>query len=158
MPKKMSDVAQISLIACLYVVLTIISSSFSYLPSQFRLGEIIKPISTFDRKFAVSMMVGNFLSNLFSPYAGPMELLFMPISNLVGCTLGYYVGRYTRRIFGAVFIALWISASVAVTLKVSAGFPLFHTFLSVSAAEIVLLVSGCVVMEQVLKRGGIING
>lgn len=159
MSKKIKDLAQISLVACLYVIFTLISSSISYLPSQFRVGEMVKPISTFDKKFAVSMMIGNFLSNLFSPFAGPMELVFMPLSNLIGCRMGFFIGKYTNRFIGSLFIAFWISASVAFTLKIAADFPFFETFMSVLVSEAILMVTGYFIMEFMYKRGVLkING
>jgi len=158
-PVKIKDLTQISLVACLYFVLTLIPSSFSYLPSQFRVGEIIKPISVFHKKFAISMMIGNYLSNLFSPFAGPMELIFMPISNLIGCTLGFYIGKYTNKLAGSLFIAFWISASVALTLKIAANLPFFQTFISVSISEVVLMSAGYLIMEFIQRKGALrING
>ncbi|MGB9812735.1 MAG: QueT transporter family protein [Thermovenabulum sp.] len=154
MSKKIKDIAQISLVACLYAVLTLIFSSISYLPAQFRMGEIIKPISTFQKKFAISMMIGNFLSNLFSPFAGPMELIFMPLSNLIGCLLGYYIGKFFNRFLGSIFIAIWISASVALTLKVAANFPFIQTFTSVSIAETILMSAGYFILLLIFKKGG----
>jgi uncharacterized membrane protein len=100
------------------------------------------------------MMIGNFLSNLFSPFAGPMELIFMPVSNLIGCLLGYYVGRHTNKFVGSIFIGIWISASVALTLKVAANFPLFQTFVSVLMAETILMVTGYFMMLTIFKKGG----
>jgi len=155
MSKKIKDIAQISLVACLYAVLTIIFSSISYLPAQFRMGEIIKPISTFQKKFAISMMIGNFLSNLFSPFAGPMELIFMPLSNLVGCLLGYYIGKFFNRFLGSIFIGVWISASVAITLKIAAKFPFVQTFTGVLFAETILMTAGYLILLIVFKKGGL---
>lgn len=152
--KKAKDIAEVSFVACLYAVITVAFSSISYLPTQFRMGELVKPISTFRKKFAVSMMIGNFLSNLFSPFAGPMELIFMPLSNLIGCLLGYYVGRYTNKFVGSIFIGIWISASVALTLKVAANFPFFQTFVSVLIAETILMAIGYFIILTIFKKGG----
>ncbi|AAM24768.1 putative membrane protein [Caldanaerobacter subterraneus subsp. tengcongensis MB4] len=154
MPKKrIKDLAEIALVAAIYFALTIIFSSISFLPVQFRIGEITKSIVVFNKKYAISMMIGNFFANLFSPFAGAMELIFMPLSNLIGCTIGYYIGRLTHKAIGAIFIALWIAASVAITLKVSAGIPFIPTFLSVGVAETVLLVTGYFLLFTIEKKG-----
>ncbi|TCO53860.1 QueT transporter family protein [Caldanaerobacter subterraneus] len=154
MPKKrIKDLAEIALVAAIYFALTIIFSSISFLPVQFRVGEITKSIVVFNKKYAISMMIGNFFANLFSPFAGAMELIFMPLSNLIGCTIGYYIGRLTHKAIGAIFIALWITASVAITLKVSAGIPFIPTFLSVGVAETVLLVTGYFLLFTIEKKG-----
>lgn len=151
--RKTKDLTQISLVACLYLVLTLSFSSISYLPSQFRVAEMIKPISTFSKKFAISMMLGNFLSNLFSPFIGPMELIFMPLSNLVGCIIGYYIGKYTHRLIGSIFIAFWISASVAFMLKIVADLPFVLTFASMVVSEVILMVSGYFIINYMYKKG-----
>lgn len=154
MPKKrIKDLAEIALVAAIYFALTIIFSSISFLPVQFRVGEITKSIVVFNKKYAISMMIGNFFANLFSPFAGAMELIFMPLSNLIGCTIGYYIGRLTHKAIGAIFIALWITASVAITLKVSAGIPFIPTFLSVGVVETVLLVTGYFLLFTIEKKG-----
>ncbi|HBT49870.1 MAG: hypothetical protein XD49_2175 [Caldanaerobacter subterraneus] len=154
MPKKrIKDLAEIALVAAIYFALTIIFSSISFLPVQFRIGEITKSIVVFNKKYAISMMIGNFFANLFSPFAGAMELIFMPLSNLIGCTIGYYIGRLTHKAIGAIFIALWIAASVAITLKVSAGIPFIPTFLSVGVVETVLLVTGYFLLFTIEKKG-----
>jgi uncharacterized membrane protein len=151
--KRIKDLAEIALVAAIYFALTIIFSSISFLPVQFRIGEITKSIVVFNKKYAISMMIGNFFANLFSPFAGAMELIFMPLSNLIGCTIGYYIGRLTHKAIGAIFIALWIAASVAITLKVSAGIPFIPTFLSVGVAETVLLVTGYFLLFTIEKKG-----
>jgi len=151
--KRIKDLAEIALVAAIYFALTIIFSSISFLPVQFRIGEITKSIVVFNKKYAISMMIGNFFANLFSPFAGAMELIFMPLSNLIGCTIGYYIGRLTHKAIGAIFIALWIAASVAITLKVSAGIPFIPTFLSVGVVETVLLVTGYFLLFTIEKKG-----
>ncbi|MGB9840354.1 QueT transporter family protein [Thermovenabulum sp.] len=155
MSKRIEDIVQISVVACLYAVLTVTFSSFSYLPAQFRIGELIKPISTFQKKFVLSMMIGNFLSNLFSPFAGPMELIFMPLSNLIGCLLGYYIGKYSNKFLGSIFIGIWISTSVAITLKIAANFPFVQTFTGVLFAETILMTAGYLILLIVFKKGGL---
>lgn len=153
--KRIRDLAEISIVAAVYFVATVIFASISFLPVQFRVGELTKSIVVFNKKFAISMMIGNFLANLFSPFAGAMELVFMPISNLVGCTIGYYIGKLTHKLVGAIFVALWISASVGLTLKVSAHAPFWATLLSVGLSEIALLVTGYFIFLAIEKKGGI---
>lgn len=149
------DITEIALVGCVYVVLGLIFSSISFLPVQFRISEMVKAITLYNRKYAISMMIGNFLLNLFSPFAGPMELIFMPVSNLVGCLLGYYIGKYTHKIVGSLFIAVWISVCVSLTLKVAAKVPIFPTLWGILLSEITLLVIGFVIMEIIQKKGGI---
>lgn len=153
MYKKTKDLTQISIVACLYLALTLAFSSISYLPSQFRVAEMIKPLSVFSKKFAISMMLGNFLSNLFSPFVGPMELIFMPASNLAGCIIGYYIGKYTHRLIGSIFIAFWISASVAFMLKVVVDLPFIPTFAGILVSEVILMVSGYFIINYIDKKG-----
>jgi len=151
--KRIKDIAEIALVAAIYFVLTVIFSSISFLPLQFRVGEITKSIVVFNKKYAISMMIGNFFANLFSPFAGTMELIFMPLSNLIGCTIGYYIGRAIHKLVGAVFVAIWIAASVGITLNISANIPFIPTFLSVGLAETVLLVTGYFLLFAIEKKG-----
>lgn len=151
--KRIRDLTEISLVAAIYFILTFIFSSISFLPVQFRVGEVIKSIVVFNKKYAISMMIGNFLANLFSPFAGAMELIFMPISNLIGCTIGYYIGKKVHKLVGAIFVALWIAASAGLTLSVSAKVPFLSTFLSIALSEIILLVIGYFIFSEMEKKG-----
>jgi uncharacterized membrane protein len=84
--------------------------------------------------------------NLFTPQTGVLELVLMPIVNLVGGTLCWFMARRIDGIVGtyiaSLVIALVIAAGVATVLHFAAGLPYLVAFASVAVSEIVLLLLG----------------
>ena len=84
--------------------------------------------------------------NLFSPFAGALELVFMPLVDVTGGVLCYLVARRIGGAFGtylaSLLYALWTAAGVAIVLTVMAGLPYLAAFASVAISEIILLLLG----------------
>jgi len=137
-------VAIAGVVGALYVVLSI--TPFSYGPVQFRIGEALKPLVIKYPAVIPAFGIGTVIINLFSPFAGPLELIFMPLVDVTGGLLCYVVARRVGGTFGTYFAsllyALWTAAGVGVVLTVSAGLPYLPSFVSVAVSEIILLLLG----------------
>ena len=139
-------VAVAGVVGALYVILSLIVAPLAYGPLQFRLGEVLKPLVI---KYPVTIpafAVGVGLVNLFSPLAGGLELVLMPVVNLVGGVVCWFVARRVGGTFGtyaaSVLFALIIAAGVATVLHLAAGLPYFVAFGSVAVSEVILLSLG----------------
>ncbi len=110
-------------VGALYVVLSLLVAPLAFSPVQFRLGEVLKPLVITYPTTIPAFAVGVGLVNLFSPVAGGLELVLMPVVNLAGG-------------------ALVIAAGVATVLHFAAGLPYLVAFGSVAASELVLLLAG----------------
>jgi len=86
-----------SIIGALYVVLTLGLAPLSFGPIQFRISEILKVFVLFNPFLAFGIGMGTFFANLLSPYAGPMELIWMPFSDMAGGLLAWALFRYILR-------------------------------------------------------------
>lgn len=151
------QVVSVSLIAALYVVLTVGFAPISYGPLQFRVGEVLKSLALFDPIFIVGFAVGNFISNITSPYAGPWELLFMPFANVVGAYLCWRLRRWPYA--GAIVFAATITLAVSTMLNAVLGIPWQALIWTVGIPEVALIVGGVPLMTRVWaaiseKRGG----
>jgi uncharacterized membrane protein len=137
-------VAIAGVVGALYVVLSI--TPFSYGPVQFRIGEALKPLVIRYPVIIPAFGVGTVIINLFSPFAGPLELIFMPLVDVTGGVLCYLVARRMGTTLGtylaSLLYALWTAAGVAVVLAVAAGLPYLASFASVAVSEIILLLLG----------------
>ena len=139
-------VAVAGVVGALYVVLSLIVAPLAYGPLQFRLGEALKPLVI---KYPVTIpafAVGVGLVNLFSPLAGGLELVLMPVVNLVGGAVCWFVARRVGGTFGtyaaSLLFALIIAAGVATVLHFAAGLPYLVAFGSVAVSEVMLLFLG----------------
>ena len=136
----------------LYVVLSLLVAPLAYGPIQVRLGEVLKPLVI---KYPVTIpafAVGVGIVNLFSPQAGGLELILMPIVNLVGGTLCWFVAQRIGGVAGtyiaSLVFALVISAGVATVLHFTVGLPYLLAFGPVAVSEVVLLLLGNAVLVR----------
>ena len=139
-------VAVAGVVGALYVVLSLLVAPLAFGPVQFRLGEVLKPLVIKYPATIPAFAVGVGLVNLFSPLAGGLELVLMPMVNLAGGGLCWLVarrigGRAGSYIASALF-ALVIAAGVATVLHFAAGLPYLVAFGSVAVSELVLLLMG----------------
>ncbi len=137
-------VAIAGVVGALYVVLSI--TPFSYGPVQFRIGEALKPLVIKYPVVIPAFGIGTVIINLFSPFAGALELVFMPLVDVTGGVLCYLVARRIGGALGtylaSLIYALYTAAGVGVVLAVVAGLPYQAAFASVAVSEIILLLLG----------------
>jgi uncharacterized membrane protein len=139
-------VAVAGVVGALYVVLSLAVAPFAFGPLQFRVGEALKPLVI---KYPVTIPafgIGTVIINFFSPFAGVLELAFMPLVDVVGGVLCWFVARGVGGAFGtylaSLLYAIFTAAGVGVVLTLVAGLPYLVSFASVAASEIILLLTG----------------
>jgi uncharacterized membrane protein len=139
-------VAIAGVVGALYVVLSLAVAPIAFGPIQFRLGEALKPLVI---KYPVTIPafgIGTVIINLFSPFAGALELIFMPLVDVTGGVLCYLTARRIGGALGtylaSLLYALYTAAGVGVVLTVVAGLPYPAAFASVAVSETVLLLLG----------------
>jgi uncharacterized membrane protein len=139
-------------VGALYVVLSLLVAPLAYGPLQFRLGEVLKPLVIKYPATIPAFAVGVGIVNLFSPQAGGLELILMPVVNLIGGTLCWFVARRIGGVAGtyvaSLLFALIIAAGVATVLHFAAGLPYILAFGSVAVSEVVLLLVGNAVLVR----------
>jgi uncharacterized membrane protein len=141
-------IAQIGVVAAAYAALTYFLAPTSYGPLQFRLAECLKPLVIWEPHLIPAFVIGNFLSNLPSPFAGGWELAWMPFANLVGAWACWRLGRINAYLGAAVY-ALIIGAAVGTMLSVVLRAPFRVLFPSITASELILLLFGVPLMRPV---------
>jgi len=143
-------IAEVGVIAALYAALTVVLQPASYGPLQFRLAEVLKPLVIWEPHLIAAFVLGNFLGNLASPYAGPWELVFMPFANLVGAWGCYALGRRWPYA-GAALYALVIGAAVSLMLSILLHLTFWGLFPALLGSEAILIVGGVPLMRVVLR-------
>ena len=139
-------VAIAGVVGALYVVLSLAVAPFAFGPVQFRIGEALKPLVIRYPATIPAFGVGTVIINFFSPFAGVLELVFMPLVDVTGGLLCWFVARRIGGAYGtyvaSLIYALYTAAGVAVVLKVVAGLPYLVAFASVAVSEAILLLAG----------------
>ena len=139
-------VAVAGVVGALYVVLSLAVAPVAFGPLQFRVGEALKPLVIRYPATIPAFGVGTLIINLFSPFAGVLELAFMPVVDVTGGVLCWFVARGVGGAFGtylaSLLYAIFTAAGVGVVLTLVAGLPYLVSFASVAASEIILLLTG----------------
>lgn len=141
-------IAQIGVVAAAYAALTYFLAPASFGPWQFRAAESLKPLVIWEPHLIPAFVIGNFLSNLPSPFAGPWELIWMPFANLVGAWACWRIGRINAYL-GAGVYALIIGGAVAAMLSVLLKAPFLVLFPPLAVSELILLLLGVPLMRSV---------
>lgn len=92
-----------ALLAAIYIVITIVSSSFSYLGIQFRLAEILILLCFFNPKYMSGILIGTFISNLFSPL-GYYDWIFGTLATFLSCLCIAFSPKLLLGIFAPILI------------------------------------------------------
>jgi len=153
---KTRQIAEITTFATLYAVLTWVFAPISYQVFQFRIAECLKSIVVKRKHLMWAFVVGNALSNIFSPFIGPWELLWMPFINLLGAGSAWLIGhRFPctkgMALGGAVY-AVWVAFGVSFMLYMLFNVPILLTFIYLLIPEVILIVGFSPVMKRVNER------
>jgi uncharacterized membrane protein len=152
---KTRDVVLSAIIGALYAVLTIGLAPLSFGPIQFRVSEILKVFVIFNPFLALGIGVGTFFANLLSPYAGPMELVWMPFTDIAGGLLAWALFRYVLRsnfpIIPMILYAITTGAAVGLMLYVMGIGAFWVVTVPVAASELIILIAGTPIILGIVK-------
>ena len=151
-------ITEIAVFASLYAVLTWVLAPISYQMFQFRISESLKSLVVLRRHLIVAFVIGNALSNIFSPFVGVWELVWMPFMNLLGGTSAWVIGRVLKNrkllsmMIGGFVYALWIAFGVSLLLNQLFGLPLTLTFIYILIPETICICGFSPVMLKIHER------
>ena len=155
--KKISSykLARIAIVATLYIGATLAVAPLSFGPVQFRFSEILVLLCFYNPEFCFSMILGCFISNLYSPLTY-YDLIFGVASTVFTVAGIYFFGKYKPLgRLSLVFSSLFASVSMVfiaweLTLL---GEPFLMSFLTTFTGEfIVVTVIGCPLFKKLEKN------
>jgi uncharacterized membrane protein len=147
-------IVQVATVAALYAVFTVAIAPLSYGPIQFRVSEVFKALVLFDPWLSLGIGIGTFFANLASPFVGPWELIWMPLTDIFGGLLAWTLYYFLGKRWAVLPMALYaLTTGMAVGLMLWAlglgGF-VFLTA-TVTLSELVILIGGLPIMRQVVE-------
>lgn len=154
METRTRDISLLAIYSALYVVLVIVFAPFSFYAIQFRIAGVIRPGIAKKQILAVGYAIGVLVANLFSPFAGFHELLFMPLMSFVAGILGYYAAKpFENNYFiTGIVIAVVIPMSVSWMLNQLFGLPILATLPGLIISEQIINGIGSVLFKLVESR------
>ncbi|MBY5033822.1 QueT transporter family protein [Streptococcus gallolyticus] len=157
------DLAQIALVAAVYVILTVTPplNAISYGAYQFRIAEMLNFLAFYNRKYIAGLTIGCMIANLYS--FGVIDVFVGGGSTLVFVTLGvilfdkYKKERILNGFFNKAFFffSIFFSLSmftIALELKVIAATPFFLTWFTTAIGEFASLLVGAWLIEKMSQR------
>ena len=149
-----TQVVRVAIIAALYAVFTIGVAPLSYGPVQFRVAEAFKVFVLFDPVYALGIGIGTFFGNLASPFVGPWELIFMPLTDMAGGLLAWGLFHLLRRRWPLIPLVLYaittaLSVGLMLTVLGTGGFWLLAG--SVAVSELIILIAGYPLIAWMLR-------
>lgn len=149
-----TQVVRVAVLAALYAVFTVGIAPLSYGPVQFRVAEALKVFVLFDPLYALGIGIGTFFGNLASPFVGPWELVFMPLTDMAGGLLAWFIYRLLRRRWPVVPLAIYaittsLSVGLMLTMLGEGGFSVLAG--SVAASELVILIAGYPLITGIIR-------
>ena len=159
------EAALTAIMAALYAVVTWLVAPIAYGPLQFRVSEGLKGSVINKKVLIISFIIGNALSNIFSPQAGIWEFVWMPLWNLIGGGACYLIANNLTYMFeykeieynlfyfvGSFVYALCIAFAVAYMLVFLFFIPFWLLFPLLLLPEVVLIVGFTPVMTRVMNE------
>lgn len=148
------DLSLIAIFASLYAVLVYLLAPLSFYVLQFRVAGIIRPAIAKKWVLAIGYTIGVVVGNLFSPFVGIYELLFMPIMSFVAGILGYILAtKFNNNYFvTGIVIATIIPLSVSWMLNQVLSIPLLATLPYLFISEQIVCFLGSTIFKAIEKR------
>ena len=151
---KTKDVALASIFASLYAVLVYFFAPLSFYALQFRVAGVLRPAIAKKWILSIGYAIGVVVGNLFSPFSGPYELVFMPLVSLAAGIIGFVVAqRFNKNYFieGAI-IAIIVPIGVSWMLNQLFNLPWMTTFPYLLISEQLVCLMGAFVFKMIELR------
>jgi uncharacterized membrane protein len=149
------NVVKIATIAALYAVFTIFLAPISYYFIQFRVSEFFKIFVLFNPWLSIGIGIGTFFGNLLSPTVGPLELIWMPLTDIAGGVLAWKIFIILGNRFPAVPMAIYAgttSLAVSIMFYILGSGSILLWALPVFISEMIILVGGIPLAKFISQR------
>ena len=152
---KVRFLAITAIIAALYIAVTMLVAPFGFTQVQFRVSEMFNHLVAFNPRFAVGVVLGVFVANMFSPL-GLYDLVFGVAHSIITLGLFILICKYVKNIIARLvintFLFTFTMFIIAYELNLALELPFLWTWLTVAAGEFVVLAVGAPIMYQLNKH------
>ena len=144
------DIIANSLIAAIYIVLTMITYPFSYMGIQFRVAEIMVLLCFFRKDYAFGLVIGCAIANLPSAI-GLVDVGFGSLATLIAC-----LGIMFMKNLGIACLFPVVSNAFIVGFELwkFLGLPFWISVGEVAAGEFAVMVVGYIFFMLIKRRKG----
>ncbi|MFC4410925.1 QueT transporter family protein [Chungangia koreensis] len=152
---KVKGLAISGIVAALYVAVSLIVAPFGFTNVQFRISEMFNHLVIFNKKFIFAIVLGVFITNLFSPL-GAYDLVFGVAQSIIALSITIFSAKFIkgivqRMIFNTIVFTFTMFI-IAFELNLALELPFLFTWLTVAVGEFVVMAVGIPVMLALNKR------
>ena len=151
---SIKDLAELSIVAALYVVLTVVLTPISYGDIQFRLSEVLMLLIVYRKRYAISLILGCFVANMFSP-VGWVDIIFGTLATAIAVVPMMYIKKLE---ISSLFPSITNGIIVGLELSIVYDLPIALTMAQVFIGEfVVVTMIGVAVFKALEKNEGFMN-
>ncbi|MHC5251223.1 QueT transporter family protein [Listeria kieliensis] len=152
---KMKWITTNAIVAALYVVMGFIVQPLVYGAVQFRVPELFNHLIVFNKKFFWGIILGVFITNLFSPL-GWYDLVFGVSQSVISMLIMFIVMHYLKgqvaRMIANTLVFSLTMFMVAFELYLAFDAPFFASWLFSAIGELTVMGIGIPIMYMLNKR------
>lgn len=143
------------LLAALYIAVSLLIQPFAYGAIQFRLPEVLNHLVVFNKKYFFGIILGVFITNLFSPL-GAYDLGFGVAQSVISLAITILCGRFIQnRLYLMIINTIVFTITmfiIAFELSLVFKAPFLITWLYCAIGEFAVMAIGVVIMHFLNKR------
>ena len=146
-----------SIVAALYIAISMLIAPFGFTHIQFRISEMFNHLVVFNKMYIFGIVIGVFITNLFSPL-GVIDLVFGVGQSIIALSITIFSARFIkgiwkRMIFNTlVFSFTMFIIAIEIDIVSELPVPFFLTWLTVAIGEFVVMIIGAPLMVALNKR------
>lgn len=140
-------ITKISIVASLYIILTVLIAPLSYNEIQIRFSEVLLLLCFFDKKYSVGIVVGCAIANIFSPIM--LDVFFGTLQTIIAVILISYLRPLILSLALSVFSMVIIGWEIALITNIEMWW-LYS--LQVMAGEAIVLILIAYPLSFILKK------
>ncbi|WP_419959706.1 QueT transporter family protein [Psychrobacillus sp. BM2] len=152
---KTKTIAVTGVIAALYVAVSLLVAPFAFGAVQFRIAEMFNHLIVFNKKYFFGIVLGVFITNIFSPMAA-FDLTFGVAHSIITLSLTILATKYVKgniaRMVINTLLFTFTMCIIALELMIAFDLPFFYTWLTVAAGEFAVLAVGVPIIFVLNKR------
>ncbi|WP_391117434.1 QueT transporter family protein [Psychrobacillus sp. L3] len=152
---KTKTLATSGIIAALYVAVSLLVAPFGFTAVQFRISEMFNHLVVFNKKFFFGIVLGVFVTNIFSPMAA-YDLIFGVAHSVISLSITIFASKFIKghiphMVFNTLIFTV-MTFIIAFELQLAFDAPFLYTWLTVAAGEFAVLAVGIPVITALNKR------
>src|SRR6185437_9918142 len=152
---KIKTMATSGIIAALYVAVSLLVAPFGFTNVQFRISEMFNHLVVFNKKFIFGIVLGVFVTNLFSPL-GLYDLFFGVGHSILALSITIFsrkfISGHLKRLIFNTLVFTFTMFIIAFELNLALELPFLFTWLTVAIGEFVVMTVGIPIMMALNKR------